>query len=581
LYYSSRRKQRQIEQDVGIVVARTATPANLTIYVGFREKEHYMNDFMEIRKIVDIILRRFWLVILISFLSAALGYTISQWQPHIYEATTTIMVGQFDETAELDNMALLDTETLVRIYVYAALRQPVLQGVVDALDLTDTWRELKTQVQAKIVEGTPMIQITAEARSTKLAQAIADEVVHQLFLLDSTLKSNQGMPHTDQPVDQQLAELQKRIESERARLQSWQATLDESEEVQSIQQIEELQTRIDILEMQISTMEANYAELLINTQPEVFSNSLVIIETANANPQPVQPQTKLNILLAGIVGVLLALGVILLLEFWDVTIKSADDISRLLGLAPLGTINSIVGKHEQNKLLLSQDSASPTMEAYRIIRSNIEFKTADHPAKSIIVTSPGVGEDKSTIVANLGIIMADAGYRTIIVDANLRQPAQHRLFGITNSKGLAEAIRSPEVNVSRLLMETKVPYLQILPSGRVPSNPAGLLGSHGMRQVLADLSQIADVVIYDSPPILGLTDTSILANRADGVVLVIKTGQTHREAARQALSNLQQARASLIGVILNGGRPKHLYYPKPEFRTTTAPAAKSALGQTD
>jgi capsular exopolysaccharide synthesis family protein len=164
------------------------------------------------------------------------------------------------------------------------------------------------------------------------------------------------------------------------------------------------------------------------------------------------------------------------------------------------------------------------------------------------------------MVANLGIIMAQAGYRTIIVDADLRQPAQHHLFHLANSRGLVEAIRSPELDLSSQLTDTQIRNLQVLTSGEVPLNPAELLGSQGMRQVLASLSQMADVVICDSPPALGLSDTVILANRVDGVLLVIEAGRTHLDAARRAISNLQQANANLIGVILNRGRLEHQKY---------------------
>jgi len=226
----------------------------------------------------------------------------------------------------------------------------------------------------------------------------------------------------------------------------------------------------------------------------------------------------------------------------------------------LGAIHNLAGKHDQYNLLPFQDPASPVVEAYRIIRSNIEFKTADRPVKSIVVTSLDRSAGKSITVANLGIIMAHAGYRTIIVDADLREPAQHHLFQLANSKGLTTAILTAELDLSQQVIETKVQNLQVLTSGKTPLNSAELLGSQGMRRVLAGLNEIADVVIYDSPPVLGITDASILANRMDGTVLVIEAGQTHLEEARQALSTLQQANANVIGAILNRSRPAYRKY---------------------
>lgn len=516
-----------------------------------------MNDFVEIHKIIDITLRRLWLIVLLAMVAAALGYAVSQSRPRVYEATTTLMIGQLMQANELSRTDLLTNEVMAQTYADMALRQPVLQGVIDSLDLTQSWRELKSQVRAKLVGGTQLIQITAEANSTMQALTLADEVARQLMLLSSPSGKNKQDSEESEFVSQQLASLQTKIELGRGRLQSLEATMVESFETRSIQEAQELQTSIDTLEGLISHWESDYTQLLLHTKTEQRSNSLTVIEAAQANLRPIRPRTDLNMFLAGAVGFLLALGGILFRELRDDRLKSTAEVENGLGITALGAIPNMTGKQEQDKLLLFQDPAAPVVEAYRIIRSNIEFKTADRPVKSIVVTSLERGAGKSITVANLGIIMAHAGYRTIIVDADLRQPAQHRLFQLANLKGLTTAILAPELDLTHQVLETKVQNLRILTSGKMPLNPAELLGSQEMRQILAKLSQMADVVICDSPPVLGLTDASILANRVDGAVLVIEAGQTHLAAARQALANLQHANANLIGAIVNRGRPVH------------------------
>jgi len=531
-----------------------------------------MNDFVEIHKIIDITLRRLWLIVLLAMVAAALGYAVSQSQPRVYEATTTLMIGQLMQANELSRTDLLTNEVMAQTYADMALRQPVLQGVIDTLDLPQSWRELKSQIRAKLVGSTQLIQITAEANSTMQALTLADEVARQLMLLSSPSGKNKQDSEESEFVSQQLASLQTKIELGRSRLQSLEATMVESFETRSIQEAQELQTSIDTLEGLISHWESDYTQLLLHTKTEQRSNSLTVIEAAQANLSPIRPRTDLNIFLAGAVGFLLALGGILFRELRDDRLKSTAEVEHGLGITALGAIPNMTGKQEQDKLLLFQDPAAPVVEAYRIIRSNIEFKTADRPVKSIVVTSLERGAGKSITVANLGIIMAHAGYRTIIVDADLRQPAQHRLFQLANLKGLTTAILAPELDLTHQVLETKVQNLHILTSGKMPLNPAELLGSQEMRQVLAKLSQMADVVICDSPPVLGLTDASILANRVDGAVLVIEAGQTHLAAARQALANLQHANANLIGAIVNRGRPAH---PKSSgfFRRFGAPDA--------
>lgn len=526
-----------------------------------------MNDFVEIRRIIGVFLRWLWLLILITPVPAAIAYAYSQRQPPVYEATTTIMVGDFMQATELTKEDVEASEVLVQTYGDMATRQPVLQAVIDTLGLPDSWRALRKNIRAHGVEGTQLLEVEAEAGSTAQARAIADEVARQLILRSPTAIENQRKSENREFLEQRLAYLQSNIELAQARLDTLKTAMVES---QSAQQILELQTAVNTLEGLISNWESNYTQISTYIENESPSNSLTIIEPAQANPRPISPRTYLNTVLGGAIGLLLAIGLAFLLEIRHDSLRSAVEVNTLLGTTVLGTISSMRGKRAQDKLLLSQDPASPVAEAYRIIRSNMEFTTADQPVKSIVVSSPGPGEGKSITVANLGIIMAQAGLRTIIVDADLRQPIQHQLFQIANSRGLVEAIRSPERDLSSQMMDTQVRKLQVLTSGKTPPDPAELLGSDGMRRVLADLSSMADVVILDSPPVLGLTDADILANRADGAVLVLEAGRTHVDAARQAISNLQRAHANLIGVLLNRGRLEHeKYYAYP--RRTDSP----------
>lgn len=526
-----------------------------------------MNDYVELRKVIAIVRRRVRLLILITLVTAASGYIVSERHPPLYEATSTIMVGEVFQATELSRANLLTSEVLARTYADMALRQPVLQGVIDTLGLPVTVRTLRKGIRVQLVEGTQLIQIKAEAGTTELARAIADEVARQLILLSPTAMQNQEQAANREFVSQRLASLQTKIELGQARLDTLARALVES---QSGQRVQELQATINTLETLVSSWESNHTQMLIYMEQQAPSNSLTVIEPAQANPRPVRPRTYLNTILAAAVGCLYALGLVFLLEFWDDTLKSTADVTQTLGLTALGAIHAMGEAQPQKKLLLSQDPASPVAEAYRIIRSNFEFKTADDPVRSIVVTSPGPGEGKSMMVANLGIIMAQAGLRTVIVDADLRQPVQHHLFQIANSSGLTEAIRAPELDLGALLISTKVPNLQVLTSGEVPPNPAELLRSEDMRQVLARLSEQADLVICDSPPALGLADAGILANRADGLVLVIEAGQTHRDAARQAISELHQADANVIGAILNRWRPEHRRYYSAARKTASS-----------
>jgi non-specific protein-tyrosine kinase len=265
--------------------------------------------------------------------------------------------------------------------------------------------------------------------------------------------------------------------------------------------------------------------------------------------------------LAGAVGFLLALGLIFLLEYLDDTLKSADDIGQSLGVITLGTISQIKGKYYSDKLITTLGPFSPTSEAYRVIRSNIQFMSVDQPIKSIMVTSSTAGEGKSVTVANLGIIMAQAGLKTIIVDSDLRRPTQHEIFQIPNhGGGLTELLCSPEIEIKNQLRDTKVENLRVLTSGVLPPNPAELLGSQRMGQLLAKLNDLADIVIFDSPPVLAVSDAPVFSNRVDGVILVILAGRARCEMIKQTLLNLRQANANVLGGVLNRVPKKRGYY---------------------
>jgi capsular exopolysaccharide synthesis family protein len=279
----------------------------------------------------------------------------------------------------------------------------------------------------------------------------------------------------------------------------------------------------------------------------------------------VRPVVRLNAFVAAIVGLSLALGFIFVAEYLDSTLKSPDDFSQSVGLPVLGIVGRIEGKQYQDKIIASQNPFSPVLEAYRMIRSNIQFMSVDRPAKIIMVTSPTLGEGKSTTVANLGVVMAQAGLKTIIVDADLRQPVQDQIFQVPNVNGLTDLLCAPELEVQNHLKNTTVENLQLITCGILPPNPSELLGSQRMGQVLADLHKLADVIIFDSSPVVAAADAAVLSNRMDGVVLVTMAGKTRREVAKQAVLILQQAGANFFGGILNRVSNRETAFYSPQF----------------
>lgn len=214
-------------------------------------------------------------------------------------------------------------------------------------------------------------------------------------------------------------------------------------------------------------------------------------------------------------------------------------------------------------LVTLTDPRSPVAEAFRALRTNLEFSSLDRPLRSLLVTSAAPEEGKSTLLANLAVSIAQAEKQVILADCDLRRPAQHTLFGLKDSPGLTTMLRDGATLSDPPLQDTSVPGLKVLTSGPLPPNPPDVLSSQRMEQALAALLDRCDILLLDAPPIIAVTDAAILAARADAVLLVVNAGKTRREHAQRAKALLEHVNARLLGVVLNGvplDDAVHLYH---------------------
>ncbi len=212
---------------------------------------------------------------------------------------------------------------------------------------------------------------------------------------------------------------------------------------------------------------------------------------------------------------------------------------------------------QREELVTIVDPKSSAAEAYRTLRTNIQFSSLDRSLRTIILTSTGPEEGKSTVVANLGVTFALAGHRVILVDCDLRRPHLHEIFGVDNSRGLTSLFideKALDFEDGTLFKETSVPSLRVLTSGQAPPNPSELLGSQRMGRIVESLSGMAELVLFDSAPILAVTDAAVLARKLDGALLVISAGKTKRDRALKARAILEKANANVLGVVLNNAK---------------------------
>ena len=291
------------------------------------------------------------------------------------------------------------------------------------------------------------------------------------------------------------------------------------------------------------------------------TNNVRVLERATVPYVPVRPKPFQNLMLGLLIGLGSGIVMAFLIEALDNTLKTQADVEQFLGVPVLGLVPIIGGPaaevaRETNDHLRDRDLGvfldpkSVAAECCRSIRTNILFMSPDRPLRTIVVTSPSPQEGKTTTAINLGVTMAEAGGRILIVDTDMRRPRLHRSFGVPNNTGISTVIVG-KATIEEAIKRTDVPNLDLLPCGPVPPNPSELLHTERFGAILADCAKLYDRIILDSPPTSAVTDPAVLGNLTDGVVLVVKAGETTRDSAMHARRQLAGANAHLFGVVVN------------------------------
>lgn len=213
-------------------------------------------------------------------------------------------------------------------------------------------------------------------------------------------------------------------------------------------------------------------------------------------------------------------------------------------------------------LIVVSDPRSPAAEAFRTLRTNLQFKSLDNPVRTILITSSAADEGKSTVAANLAVCLAQTGAAVVAVDCDLRNPSLHELFGLPNERGLTSLMLTPDLTVRDVLQRSEAGGLDVLTSGPLPPDPQELLGSQRMEAIVRELRDKADYVVFDTPPVLSVADAAVLAMRVDGTMLVLRAGSARRDAAKRAKRQLEELSARFLGVVLNNVKEAATgYYP--------------------
>lgn len=531
---------------------------------------------MELDALIRPLRKWWWLILLSTLVAAGVSYAATSRLPSVYEARATLLVGNTIGDPNPTGTQFTLGEQLAGTYASIAMRDPMRRAVREALGL-----DAIPSYSVTALPRSQLLEVRVTDTSPQRAQAVAAEVANQLVALS---------PSNLQPEEQEMqAFIDEQLDTLRVRIRETEDELaarqDELAGLFSAQEIEQTQQAISALETKLNTLQANFASLLAGTQTNAL-NTISIIEPATEPLAPIPNQQMMTVAVASAAGMALAIGAAFLMEYSDISVRTAADVARASAARTLANIPRFPEKRYPNKLVTLQYPSSPLAEAYRRLRTALYPTLVDEHKNLLLLTSLNRSDGKSVTAANLAVALAQMGRRVLLLDANLRRPSQHVLFEMENEQGTAELFGAvhgyrlePEAvaeQVDELLpgmvRETAQPNLTVITSGQEPPNPAELLASSGAGLLLRELARRYDIVIVDSPPCLHVTDALALNRHVDNVLLVIRSGANRPSEVKDAVTMLQEADSTLLGVVLNltpAGRDNY-YFGRPYTKTKSS-----------
>ncbi|MBN2012337.1 polysaccharide biosynthesis tyrosine autokinase [candidate division KSB1 bacterium] len=407
-----------------------------------------------------------------------------------------------------------------------------------------------------VKEYNERIKLLTDKIKMRTAQLASTELGDPLLISENLMQRKIELEATLQALKPKVESLSEILRKYNAELES---IPEKSLRLARLERAAKLDEKITLM------MKEKYEESRITEVGQL--GNVRIIDPAKAPLYPIKPKTKMNLILGIILGLGLGLGTTFLLEYFDNSVRSIEDVERLriptLGAIPLIKLEEAVSKYNKMhgeakpgkttnaRLVTHFAPKSPISEAYRSLRTSIQFSRVDGALRTLVVTSPGPQEGKSTTVSNLAITMAQMGSKVLLVDTDLRRPVLHSIFGVSRAKGISNYLIG-KIPIEEAILETGIDNLYLMPSGTLPPNPSELLGSSAMQECIDRLKEKFDLVIFDSPPIIAVTDSAIISTKVDGVILVIKAGQTNRYALERAYNTIFKiAGRKMLGALLN------------------------------
>ncbi|MFW6136202.1 MAG: polysaccharide biosynthesis tyrosine autokinase [Chloroflexota bacterium] len=493
---------------------------------------------MELREYYFIARHWLWLIVVCTFLGAAAGLALSRQMTPVYQASATLLVHRAPSGERSDYQDILTSERLARTYSEMVKGRPIMQEAVQRVGLAESAAGLADRVRVELVRDTQLIRVRAEHAEPMTAAAVANAVAEAFVSYTQTLHQNRYAGSMGS-LERQLDGMSRLIEETEERIEaSGSTSADKSSEEMHLDGI-------------LTEYRNTYATLVQAYEAGGLAaagatDDVILFERAEKPASPIRPRTLMNVGLGGAVGLMIGVAAISLVDSLDDSVRSPEDLEQAAGLQTLGAISRF---GVLRKLVLVDAPLSPASEEFRKLRTNLEFLGIERQLRSVLVTSAGPGEGKGLVAANLAAAAALAGRRVVLVAADLRRQNADGIFGRASAVGLTNALL--EGRLDGKLQATEVEGLWYLGPGQRPPNPAEMLGSERMGEVLQKLLVQADLVVIDSAPVLPVADSVVLGQKVDGVLLIVDVQGASGSAVRDAAQSLRQAGANVVGAVLN------------------------------
>lgn len=507
---------------------------------------------MELRDYLRVIAARRWMILQSVVIVAAVALLGSLVQQPQYESETTIFIKQRSGGPNIFGDVLPDwtfqPERRLQTQVELVRIRPVAETVVKHLDLRETPESLLRRVVVEPVGQTDLVRIKVTDPDPKRAADIANATA-EAYVTWSRDSNQAALKAARETVSTKLDEAREElfgVAKEITRRRTEGKTVPQ-----------ELHAQIEVGTGLFVTLSEKLEQLTIN---ETLEQGLgQVVAPAVLSDDPVRPRPVTSTILGLAVGLVLGLGGALLAEYLDNTIKSVDDAERHFGAPVLARVPIEDGaQRAAYDVVVDTRPASAVAEAYRALRTSLDYLNFDGGLRRILVTSAAPREGKSTTIANLAVAIAQTGKRVLVIEGDFRRPVAHRFFDVRNEVGLSDVLTG-KVSLSDAIQTGATPNLGVLPSGPIPPNPSELLGSSTMKAILDHAAQVADFILIDTPPVLAVTDCAVLAPLTDGILLVARAGSSTREGAAQAVEVLRRSVTRVLGVVLNSVPPTESY----------------------